>query len=69
MRLPWGLAVRQADGCACLWGVTTGPAVSGRAPRIVQKLKAMIMAPSPYTNAVFCPPSASTKVANRQCSV
>eukprot|EP00873_Tetraselmis_striata_P041757 jgi/Tetstr1/462021/TSEL_007092.t1 len=51
----------QADGCACLWGVTTGPAVSGRAPRIVQKLKAMIMAPSPYTNAVFCPPSASTK--------
>mmetsp|Transcript_25323 Transcript_25323/g.70821 ORF Transcript_25323/g.70821 Transcript_25323/m.70821 type:complete len:377 (+) Transcript_25323:840-1970(+) len=41
----------QADGCTSLWRVLCAP---GRAPRVTRRLKAMIPAPSRYTNAIFC---------------
>uniref|UniRef100_A0A061S135 Wd repeat-containing protein 13-like n=1 Tax=Tetraselmis sp. GSL018 TaxID=582737 RepID=A0A061S135_9CHLO len=46
------LMTYQADGCLCLWSVALS---QGRLARISRRLRAVVPAPSPYTNAVHTP--------------
>ena len=58
-RLPFIMLPTQADGCVCLWSLNLS---EGRTLRVTRKLKAMIPAPSRYTNAVYCPPGTCSQV-------